>query len=186
MHGQKRSMITFARLLPGADRRRSAQRSVHVSWWRCAIFVSHADTGRSAAGIRNWRSKRASAGRVALLLFCLIALLSLGRRALRFEYDHWRRSHALLATLGFLLAAGHLHGAGTLLETPNTFTVGRFGEGQFDVSGGAKAHTGSASIGAWDSGVGRATVTGRGSEWTMDDNAFIGAFGSGTFSGEKA
>lgn len=59
-----------------------------------------------------------SAGRAALLLFVVVAVLSLARRALRFEYDRWRRIHALLATSAFALAIWHLFGAGHYLDRP--------------------------------------------------------------------
>ncbi|MBK5207013.1 MAG: ferric reductase-like transmembrane domain-containing protein [Polaromonas sp.] len=59
-----------------------------------------------------------SAGRAALLLFVVVAVLSLARRALRFEYDRWRATHALLATLAFALAIGHMFGAGHYLDRP--------------------------------------------------------------------
>jgi predicted ferric reductase len=53
-----------------------------------------------------------------LALFALLIVLSLARRALRFEYDYWRVVHALLATAGFAFALVHLHGAGRYLDTP--------------------------------------------------------------------
>lgn len=59
-----------------------------------------------------------SAGRAALLLFVTVAVLSLARRALRLEYDRWRRIHALLATSAFALAIWHLFGAGHYLDRP--------------------------------------------------------------------
>lgn len=59
-----------------------------------------------------------SAGRVALLLFALLVVTSLTRRALRLEYEAWRLSHALLATLAVLLALWHVVGSGRYLATP--------------------------------------------------------------------
>lgn len=57
-----------------------------------------------------------SAGRLALTLFALTIALSLARRWLRLEYDHWRIVHAALATLGFALALSHLLGSGHYLD----------------------------------------------------------------------
>jgi predicted ferric reductase len=59
-----------------------------------------------------------SAGRLALALFVLVSLLSLARRALRLEYDFWRLTHALLATLALALALWHLAGSGHYLDRP--------------------------------------------------------------------
>lgn len=59
-----------------------------------------------------------TAGRVSLALFVLVAVLSLARRRLRFEYDVWRITHALLATTAFALAVWHVFGAGHFLDTP--------------------------------------------------------------------
>lgn len=59
-----------------------------------------------------------TAGRVALALFVLIALTSLARKRLNLDYDLWRITHALAATLAFGAALYHVHGAGRLLDTP--------------------------------------------------------------------
>lgn len=59
-----------------------------------------------------------TAGRVSLALFVLVAVLSLARRRVRFEYDVWRITHALLATTAFALAVWHVFGAGHFLDTP--------------------------------------------------------------------
>lgn len=59
-----------------------------------------------------------SAGRASLLLFVLVVALSLARRALHFEYDHWRMTHAALATAALALALWHMAGAGHYLNTP--------------------------------------------------------------------
>lgn len=59
-----------------------------------------------------------TAGRLALLLFIAIVVLSLARRALRLEYDRWRISHAALATAAVALSIWHLLGAGNLLDRP--------------------------------------------------------------------
>jgi predicted ferric reductase len=58
-----------------------------------------------------------SAGRGALLLFALLALSSLFRKALRIEYDRWRVLHAVLAVAAVLLALWHVVGAGTYTST---------------------------------------------------------------------
>jgi predicted ferric reductase len=57
-----------------------------------------------------------SAGWAALALFALVVALSLARRALRFEYESWRLTHALLATAALALALAHLFGAGRYLD----------------------------------------------------------------------
>ncbi len=58
-----------------------------------------------------------SAGWIALVLFVVLVLSSLARRALGLEYDHWRVAHALLAVAAFALALAHLLGAGHYLDT---------------------------------------------------------------------
>jgi predicted ferric reductase len=58
-----------------------------------------------------------TAGRVALLLFVLLVVSSLARRRLRIEYDFWRWSHALVATVAFALALWHVLAAGRYLDT---------------------------------------------------------------------
>lgn len=59
-----------------------------------------------------------SAGRVALLLFVVVVVLSLARRLLRLEYDRWRITHAVLATLALALAIWHVFGAAHYLDRP--------------------------------------------------------------------
>jgi len=59
-----------------------------------------------------------TAGRVSLLLFVVISLLSIFRRQIRFEYDLWRITHALLSVAAFGLALYHIFGAGHYLDTP--------------------------------------------------------------------
>jgi predicted ferric reductase len=58
-----------------------------------------------------------TAGRVSLFLFALLVLLSLVRRRLNWNYDHWRVLHALMATLALALALGHLLGTGRYLDS---------------------------------------------------------------------
>lgn len=58
-----------------------------------------------------------TAGRVALGLFVLLVVLSLARRALRLEYDVWRRTHAAISTVAFALALWHLLGAAHYLDS---------------------------------------------------------------------
>lgn len=58
-----------------------------------------------------------TAGRVALLLFVLIAASSLARKSLRFGYDNWRITHALAAVVAFGAALAHQHGAAGYLDT---------------------------------------------------------------------
>lgn len=55
-------------------------------------------------------------GRIALVLFAVVVVLSLARRALNFDYDWWRRTHAFLATAAYALAFWHLLDAGTYLD----------------------------------------------------------------------
>jgi predicted ferric reductase len=59
-----------------------------------------------------------TAGRIALVLFAVVVLVSLVRKRVQLEYDRWRFMHALLATTAFGLALWHLHGAGRFLDTP--------------------------------------------------------------------
>jgi predicted ferric reductase len=59
-----------------------------------------------------------TAGRVALLLFVVLIAVSLARRALRFDYDWWRITHALVATAAVGLALWHVLGSGHYLATP--------------------------------------------------------------------
>ena len=59
-----------------------------------------------------------SAGRVALVLFALVVVLSLVRRRLLLDYDLWRVTHALLTTAAFALAVWHLLGGGRYLDAP--------------------------------------------------------------------
>lgn len=58
-----------------------------------------------------------TAGMLSLVLLVILAVLSIARRRLRMAYEPWRWTHALLATLGFALAAWHLFGSGRYLDT---------------------------------------------------------------------
>jgi len=58
-----------------------------------------------------------SAGRVAVVLFGLLVVSSLTRRRLGIEYDRWRWTHALGATLAFALALWHVVGTGYYVGT---------------------------------------------------------------------
>lgn len=57
-----------------------------------------------------------TAGRVALALFVLVAVLSIARRRLGLGYDGWRITHALFATVAFALALWHVLAAGRYLD----------------------------------------------------------------------
>lgn len=59
-----------------------------------------------------------TAGRAALLLFAVVIVTSLWRKPLRIEYDRWRVAHALLATVAFLAAVGHIAGVGYYTAAP--------------------------------------------------------------------
>lgn len=59
-----------------------------------------------------------TAGRIGLVLFLLVIVTSLWRKPLRIEYDRWRFWHALLATLAFLAAIGHIEGVGHYINAP--------------------------------------------------------------------
>ena len=59
-----------------------------------------------------------TAGRVALALFAVVIITSLWRKPLRIEYDRWRLWHALLATVAFLAAVGHIAGVGYYTAAP--------------------------------------------------------------------
>ncbi|OGA14829.1 MAG: hypothetical protein A3I63_08115 [Betaproteobacteria bacterium RIFCSPLOWO2_02_FULL_66_14] len=58
-----------------------------------------------------------SAGRAALILFAVLVAVSLLRRRLRLEYEHWRALHALGATLAAALAYWHVIGTGYYVDT---------------------------------------------------------------------
>jgi predicted ferric reductase len=58
-----------------------------------------------------------TAGRVALVLFAVLVVLSLVRRRLGFNYDLWRASHAFVATAAYALAYWHLLEAGSFLDS---------------------------------------------------------------------
>src|SRR5512137_2409765 len=58
-----------------------------------------------------------TARRVALPLFLVLIVSSVARRALRLDYDLWRRLHAVLATVAFALAIAHVLGAARYLDT---------------------------------------------------------------------
>lgn len=58
-----------------------------------------------------------SAGRVSIMLFVLLVASSLARRRLRIDYDLWRWTHALLATIAFVLALWHVVGTGYYIDT---------------------------------------------------------------------
>jgi predicted ferric reductase len=58
-----------------------------------------------------------AAGMLSLVLLVTVAVLSIARQRLRIAYEPWRWTHALLATLGFALAAWHLFGSGRYLDT---------------------------------------------------------------------
>ena len=53
-----------------------------------------------------------TAGRLALLSFLILIVTSIWRKQLKIDYQHWRILHALLATVGFILAIAHIEGAG--------------------------------------------------------------------------
>lgn len=58
-----------------------------------------------------------TAGRAALVLFALLAAASLLRRRLRLDYELWRWTHALGATLALALAFWHVIGTGYYVGT---------------------------------------------------------------------
>lgn len=59
-----------------------------------------------------------SAGGAALLAFALLIATSLGRKALRLDYDRWRRAHGVLAVLGVVCGLWHVLGSGSYLDSP--------------------------------------------------------------------
>ncbi len=59
-----------------------------------------------------------TAGRVALVLLCAVALLSLARRQLKLEYDRWRITHLVMSVAAMALALWHVFAAGHYLDTP--------------------------------------------------------------------
>lgn len=58
-----------------------------------------------------------SAGRAALLLFVLLVVSSLVRRRFQIDYELWRWTHALVATVAFVLALWHVVGTGYYIDT---------------------------------------------------------------------
>lgn len=52
-----------------------------------------------------------------LAVFALLVISPLLRGALRIEYDFWRWTHALIATIAFALALWHMLAAGRYLDT---------------------------------------------------------------------
>jgi len=58
-----------------------------------------------------------SAGRASIMLFVLLVASSLARRRFRIDYDPWRWTHALLATIAFALALWHVVGTGYYIDT---------------------------------------------------------------------
>lgn len=59
-----------------------------------------------------------SLGWLGLLAFGALVASSLWRKALRLEYDRWRRLHVLLAVAGIVVAVLHVEGAGSYLDSP--------------------------------------------------------------------
>ncbi len=59
-----------------------------------------------------------TAGRAAMALFVLLIVSSLVRRRLGIEYERWRWTHALGATIAFSLAFWHVLGTGNYVGTP--------------------------------------------------------------------
>jgi predicted ferric reductase len=53
-----------------------------------------------------------TAGRAALVLFAVLIVTSLWRKALRIEYDAWRWTHAAIAGGAMILAMAHIWGVG--------------------------------------------------------------------------
>ena len=56
--------------------------------------------------------------RIALVLFTLAVVTSHWRKQLRLDYDLWRRSHVVLATLGLAAAVAHVVGVGYYTQAP--------------------------------------------------------------------
>ncbi len=59
-----------------------------------------------------------TAGRLALLVFVVMIVTSLWRKALQIHYDEWRILHIVLAVTGFLLALMHIQGVGYYINAP--------------------------------------------------------------------
>ncbi len=59
-----------------------------------------------------------TAGWLALLAFAALVVSSLWRKALRIQYDSWRRWHILLAVLGVIFALFHVLGSASYLQSP--------------------------------------------------------------------
>jgi predicted ferric reductase len=57
-----------------------------------------------------------SSGWLALFAFAALIVSSLWRKALRIDYDGWRRAHIALAVLGIVFAVLHVLGSGSYLE----------------------------------------------------------------------
>ncbi|OGA44804.1 MAG: oxidoreductase [Betaproteobacteria bacterium RIFCSPLOWO2_12_FULL_62_58] len=58
-----------------------------------------------------------SAGRAAIVLFVLLVASSLARRRFGIDYNLWRWTHALIATIAFGLALWHVVGTGYYIDT---------------------------------------------------------------------
>jgi predicted ferric reductase len=59
-----------------------------------------------------------SAGRCGLVIFALLLVTSLWRKALRLEYDRWRMTHGLMAMAAGVLAIAHIIGVGYYTRAP--------------------------------------------------------------------
>ena len=74
-------------------------------------------------GMLAWLDPRAApwymtAGTAAFALFLVIIATSIWRKQIRLEYDLWRITHAILATVAFALALLHIEGIGYFINDP--------------------------------------------------------------------
>jgi len=59
-----------------------------------------------------------TAGRIALVLFGVLIVSSLWRKAFRLEYDGWRIGHAIMAVAAVVLSIVHIQGVGHYTQEP--------------------------------------------------------------------
>jgi predicted ferric reductase len=102
----------------------------HVTLASIALAVLHpvallaGDLAGAAEWLLPWRAPvPIAAGVVSVYALLVVAITSMGRRALRLPYEAWRRLHGIAAAAAVLLGLWHAVGAGRLLAGPVTRTM---------------------------------------------------------------